>query len=248
MTDDIPRNIIDRLRESASVAVMTGAGMSAESGVPTFRGEEGLWHRYRAEELATPQAFAHDPRLVWEWYDFRRQKIAAAEPHAGHVALARLEEMLPHFTLITQNIDGLHRRAGSRRILELHGNIMRARCVDEQKVVESVPNPLTEIPPRCECGALLRPDVVWFGEGLPEDVLAEAFREASEADVMLVVGTSAVVYPAAAIPAAAAQAGALLVEVNPDSTPLSSQARYAVTAKAGEFLPRLVEALSEAGA
>jgi NAD-dependent deacetylase len=230
------------------VAVLTGAGVSAESGVPTFRGEEGLWKNYRAEELATPGAFARDPELVWEWYDWRRQVCAGTEPNPAHDAIARLDRSLSRFLLVTQNVDGLHARAGSKRIVELHGNIFRARCTRCGSVREDLGVPLEEIPPRCDCGAGLRPDVVWFGEGLPETALRDAFEASRACDLMVVVGTSAVVQPAASMPLLAEQAGARVIEVNPDTTPITPFMDLHLEGKAAEILPGLVtELLSLSG-
>ena len=225
------------------VAVLTGAGVSAESGVPTFRGEAGLWKTHRAEDLATPGAFARDPVLVWEWYDWRRQVCAQTEPNAAHEAIAELDRRLSHFLLVTQNVDGLHARAGSRRIVELHGNIMRARCTQCGKVRDDLEVPLREIPPRCDCGALLRPDVVWFGEALPEAALREALAVSGSCDLMLVVGTSAVVQPAASMPVLAKQEGAAVIEVNPDATPLTPLVDVHLEGKAAEILPGIVAEL-----
>jgi NAD-dependent deacetylase len=222
------------------VVALTGAGVSAESGVPTFRSETGLWRRYRPEELATPRAFARDPKLVWEWYDWRRGLIAECRPNPAHNALAGIESRLPNFTLVTQNVDGLHRLAGSRRVLELHGDIWRMRCTRQGTTLVDRTTPLPEIPPRCaECGALLRPDVVWFGESLPGDVLEAAFAVSAACDVMLVVGTSAVVQPAASLPLIAKQNGAALVEINPQPTPLSDYADLVLRQPAAHALPQL---------
>lgn len=221
------------------VAVLTGAGISAESGVPTFRGEKGLWRQYRPEELATPQAFARNPKLVWEWYDWRRRLIARCEPNAAHRTLAEMEEFFPHFTLITQNVDGLHQAAGSKRVLELHGNIWWVRCTAEGIVSENREVPLREIPPRCKCGALLRPEVVWFGEPLPAHVLEAAYRASQRCDVMLVIGTSAVVQPAASLPIVALQKGAHVIEINPQETPLSPLVYRAIRGPAAVELPKL---------
>lgn len=229
----------ERLGAARNVLVVTGAGISAESGVPTFRGAEGLWRQFRPEELATPEAFARDPSLVWEWYAWRRQRIAAVTPNAGHRALARLEERVPEYLLATQNVDGLHALAGSRRMVELHGSIWQVRCVscgagrDER-------GDLGELPPRCACGALLRPGVVWFGESLPEEAIARAFAATAEAEVVLVVGTSSIVYPAAGLPAAARASGAFLIEVNPEPTPLSAGCQLCLRGRAAEVLPELV--------
>ena len=233
----------DRLRKARSIAVLTGAGVSAESGIPTFRGEGGLWRQFRAEDLATPEAFGRDPRLVWEWYDWRRQKVAACRPNPAHHALAALESRGGEFLLITQNIDDLHRKAGSRRLVELHGNIWRVRCVAEGAVSELPDVPLREIPPRCACGSLLRPDIVWFGEMLPAEALDRAFRAAESCDLFLVAGTSALVQPAASLPLLAKQRGATVIEVNPEPTPISHLVDISLQGKAGEILPALLAAL-----
>ena len=229
------------LAEAERVVVLTGAGISAESGVPTFRGAGGLWRQHRPEDLATPEAFARGPRLVWEWYDWRRARVAKAEPNPGHLALAQLERRVPDFTLITQNVDGLHQRAGSRRVLKLHGDIWTLHCLGCGLEETNHDVPLREIPPRCSCGGLFRPGVVWFGEALPADVLRHAMEAAAHAQVFLVVGTSAVVQPAASLPLLAQQNGAKLVEVNLEETPLSAQADASFWGKAGELLPRLLE-------
>jgi NAD-dependent deacetylase len=225
--------------EIRSVAVLTGAGISAESGVPTFRGEGGLWRTYRAEELATPQAFHRDPGLVWEWYAWRRGLIGACQPNAAHRTLAEMESHFHDFVLITQNVDGLHWLAGSRNIVELHGNIWGMRCTRGCR-----PNwvdrsdPLPEIPPRCSaCGALARPDVVWFGESLPSEALDGAYAAAQRCQMMLVVGTSAVVQPAASLPLVALQGGAHVVEFNPQPTPLSPVVDETIREPAAVGLP-----------
>ena len=224
--------------------MLTGSGVSAESGVPTFRdAQTGLWARYEPQELATPEAFERDPRLVWEWYEWRRGLVSKAEPNPGHAALVGLEQRVPSFTLVTQNVDGLHQRAGSENVLELHGNIMRSKCSVEGLEVE--PRAGDEsVPPLCPgCGAFLRPDVVWFGEALPEDAFAAASTAAQTCDVFVSAGTSSLVYPAAALPSVAARSGAVIVEVNPADTPLTPQADYALRGRAGEVLPALVRAL-----
>jgi NAD-dependent deacetylase len=243
ISDDI-RRAAAVLRGARRVAVLTGAGISAESGVPTFRGPEGLWRKARAEDLATPEAFARDPVLVWEWYDARRAIIAQVAPNPGHGVLARWETRFPGFTLITQNVDGLHALAGSRRLLELHGNIWKMRCPAEGRIRENRDVPLSPIPPRCPgCGGLLRPHIVWFGEGLDPDIVREAFDASARAEVMLAVGTSALVHPAASLPLAAAEAGATVIEINPDSTPLTPHAGISLRGKAGEILPLIDAAL-----
>lgn len=229
------------LRDAASVVVLTGAGISAESGVPTFRGSGGLWRNYRPEDLATPEAFARHPELVWEWYDWRRCLIARAHPNPGHRALAELERRKPGFLLVTQNVDGLHERAGSRRIVKLHGDIWMVRCTACGVRQRDERVPLPELPPRCACGGLFRPDVVWFGEALPAGAWAEAEAAARSAGVMLVVGTSAAVYPAAGLAPLAKGAGARLIEINVEQTPLSQWADCSLRGRAAELLPKLIE-------
>jgi NAD-dependent deacetylase len=226
-----------RARRPQSVVVFTGAGVSAESGIPTFRGAGGLWRNFRAEELATPEAFARDPATVWEWYEWRRDLIRQAEPNAAQRAIARLDDAL----VVTQNVDGLHARAGSRRLIELHGNIVRVRCVREHGTREAA-EPFAELPPRCDCGALLRPDVVWFGEMLPPGAMESAAEAIRVADLLLVVGTSGVVYPAAGL--VAVHAG-LSIEINPQASGVSSACTYAIPSMAGDAVPPIVEALLE---
>jgi len=225
------------------VVVLTGAGISAESGVPTFRGEGGLWRNYRPEQLATPEAFHRDPALVWEWYDWRRGLIGSCAPNAAHETLAEMEAALADFTLITQNVDGLHQAAGSRNMLELHGNIWRIRCVACGRTMENHQVPMPQSPPRCsECGGLLRPDVVWFGESLPPAVLDSAWAAAARCRSMLVIGTSAVVQPAASLPLVAQRNSAQLIEINPAETPLSVYAHQVLRGPAAEVLPPWWEA------
>lgn len=229
-----------RIAAAERMLVLTGAGVSAESGVPTFRGPEGLWRQFRPEELATPEAFARDPRLVWEWYAWRRERIAPLQPNAAHRAIAALEARVPVFLLATQNVDRLHQAAGSRRIAELHGSLWVVRCVACGREEEDRRVPLPELPPRCGCGGLLRPGVVWFGESLPAEAVEAAFAAGQAADVVLVVGTSSVVYPAAAIAPIARQRGAFVVEVNPEATPLTRLADAALQGPAAEIVPRLL--------
>ena len=220
--------------------MLTGAGVSAESGVPTFRGNNGLWRQYRSEDLATPQAFSRDPKLVWEWYDWRRRLLAQAKPNPGHHALAQIEKLVPKFTLITQNVDDLHEQAGSRHVLHLHGSIWIVRCVDCGRETLDKRAPMPELPPRCRCGALLRPGVVWFGEALPARVWNDAETAARETDLFLVVGTSAVVYPAAGLAQIAQSAGARVVEINIAETALSDGTDEFLQGLSGELLPRLI--------
>jgi NAD-dependent deacetylase len=238
---DLPQALIEALRDAHSVVALTGSGVSAESGVPTFReAQSGLWERYDPQELATPEAFDRDPRLVWEWYEWRRRLVSAAEPNPGHLALAELERRTPNFTLITQNVDGLHQRAGSRAVIELHGNILRSKCSREGVMAEPEDHD-EDMPPRCpRCGANLRPDVVWFGEMLPPGALHAASEAARGCDLFLSVGTSSLVYPAAALPYEALDNGAILVEVNPSETPLTQYATFALQSRAGDALPNLL--------
>jgi NAD-dependent deacetylase len=223
------------------VVALTGAGISAESGIPTFRGAGGLWKQYRAEELATPAAFARDPKLVWEWYNWRRGVIAKASPNPGHAAVAALECKVEDFTLLTQNVDGLHQRAGSRRILPIHGDIWTLRCVECLGERRDLRESLDELPPRCECGGLLRPGVVWFGEPLPPQVWEDAEQATRRAQVFLVIGTSALVYPAAGLIPLAKRSGAKIVEINVAETPFSPGVDFSLRGPAGEILPRLIE-------
>ncbi len=241
----LPPRLVDALRAADNTVVLTGAGVSAESGVPTFReAQTGLWARFDPQELATPEAFARDPELVWNWYGWRRRLVADASPNPGHLAIARLQRLVSDFTLVTQNVDGLHQRAGSRDVIELHGNILRTKCSVEDAVVEDYAE--EESPPVCpSCGAPLRPDVVWFGEMLPPGALEAASEATRGAEVFLSVGTSSLVYPAAGLPFEAIENGAMLVEINPDETPLTPHADYSIRASAGEVLPRLIAALSQ---
>ncbi len=221
------------MRNARRIAVLTGAGVSAESGIPTFRGNGGLWKQYRAEDLATPEAFARDPKLVWEWYDWRRGLIAGARPNAGHIALAELESRSPNFTLITQNVDDLHERAGSKNVLHVHGSIWKLCCLACGRESEDMRSPLPEIPPCCVCGGLLRPGVVWFGESLPRAIWEQAEQAARLADILLVVGTSAVVYPAAGLIHCAKE----VIEVNIQA---SGAAETCLEGPSGELLPQLI--------
>ena len=238
-----PTDLISLLRRTPKLVVLTGAGVSQESGLRTFRdAQDGLWSQYKPEELASPQAFARDPKLIWDWYAWRREAIKGVRPNPGHYALVELEKQLPEFALITQNVDGLHRMAGSQNVLELHGNIQRVRCSvcgefsnDWDEESESVP--------QCKsCGGLLRPDVVWFGESLPLDQLEGAVEATRVCDVFFSIGTSGAVQPAASLAHAARSQGAVVVEINAEQTPLSLQADFFFQGKSGEILPELVKA------
>jgi len=236
--------LIAAVRDARFIAALTGAGISAESGLATFRdAQTGLWSRFDPRELATPSAFARNPKLVWDWYAWRRKLVAEAQPNAGHFALVALERRAREFLLITQNVDGLHQRAGSRKLVELHGNISRVKCSREGTIVEQWEAPAGEVPRCAHCGAPLRPDVVWFEEMLPEHAVATAEDAVRRCDVLLVVGTSAEVYPAAALPAHARRSGATVVEINPNATALSAAADHVLRGAAGAVLPALVAAL-----
>jgi NAD-dependent deacetylase len=237
---DCAEQVREWLHEAGTVAALTGAGISAESGIPTFRDANGLWRQYRAEDLATPEAFFRDPRTVWEWYDWRRSLIAAAQPNPGHRALAAMEGARAGFTLITQNVDGLHHRAGSRRVLKLHGDIWTLRCTACRREREDRSPQLDPLPPRCACGALERPGVVWFGEALPAEVWEQAEAAARGCDLLLVIGTSALVYPAAGLVHVAQSHGARVVEINTAATPLSDVVDLAWRAPAAKALPALL--------
>lgn len=235
--------MVNALRGARRVVALTGAGISAESGVPTFRdAQTGLWSRFKPEELATPEAFRKNPKLVWEWYAMRRARLREVEPNAGHFALAEIERRVPGFLIATQNVDGLHQRAGSRRVVELHGNITRTKCFSENAPVAEWSD-TGEVPPRCpRCGGFLRPDVVWFNEQLPEDAFAPAAAASRACDLFLSIGTSALVYPAASLPLSAKAGGAMVVEINPESTPLTARADYFLRGPSGRLLPALVRA------
>jgi NAD-dependent deacetylase len=232
--------VVQWLRAAPRVTFLTGAGVSAESGVPVFRGPAGLWRQFRPEDLATPDAFRRRPELVWEWYLWRRSVIRTCEPHAGHVMIADLERARPGVTVVTQNVDGLHQRAGSSSPLEVHGNLWRVRCADGcGHTRDDRPGDTRQPALRCSCGSWLRPAVVWFGEPLDRSVLEAASDAVERADLLLVVGTSAVVYPVAALPDRARRRGARVVEVNVEETPLTDRADAVLRGPAGVILPQL---------
>ena len=231
------------LRSATAVAVLTGAGISAESGVPTFRGAGGLWKQFKPEDLATPEAFARDPRLVWEWYNWRRELISRCQPNAAHIVIAAWSRRFPGFTLITQNVDGLHERAGTQNVIRFHGSIWEVLCWN--RCSSSPPRwwdnsvPLPTIPPSCPyCGGLIRPGVVWFGESI-DPATADQSLEAAQCDLFLTVGTSAVVYPAAGLTFEARARGAFTVEINPEATPASDSVDLAIQEPAEAVLPKV---------
>jgi NAD-dependent deacetylase len=239
----IPDDLVELMRSSVRLVALTGAGISQESGLRTFRDKlDGLWAQYKPEDLATPEAFDRNPELVWEFYNVRRLKACEVEPNPGHFALAEMEKCKECFVLITQNVDGLHTRAGSRNVLELHGNISRVKCSRNCGIITEWEEEPGGSPACPKCGAKIRPDVVWFGEMLPQEILKSAMQAARESDVFLSIGTSALVQPAASLPLMAKQNGAAIVEVNLEETPLTPLVDHFLRGKAGEVLPELVRA------
>jgi NAD-dependent deacetylase len=241
---NIPQELIERLRAAKRIAILTGAGISAESGIPTFRDAlTGLWAQYNPEDLATPEAFERNPGLIWDWYSERRSSVTQVSPNAGHLALVTMEQFVPNLTVITQNVDGLHQRAGSTRVIELHGNICRVKCSVEGRVVETWEETTTS-PPLCpHCHGLLRPDVVWFGELLPQQAIREATKATTACDVFFSIGTSGLVYPAAGLVDLARDAGATVVVINPDQEAQALASFYRLNGPAGQVLPALVQAV-----
>jgi NAD-dependent deacetylase len=240
----IPSELVSFLHSTKRAAALTGAGVSQESGLRTFRDmKEGLWTQYQPEDLATPEAFERNPELVWEFYSTRRHKTGEVHPNAGHYALTEMEQHILNFTLITQNVDGLHLRAGSKNVVELHGNITRVKCSRDCGIVLEWDEETGKVPCCPKCGANLRPDVVWFGEMLPSEELATAVQAARMCNIFFSVGTSGLVQPAAALPFVAKQAGAVIVEINTEETPLTSSADYFFQGKSGEILPGLVKSV-----
>jgi NAD-dependent deacetylase len=230
----------EKIASARSLTILTGAGISADSGVPTFRGADGLWRNFRAEDLATPDAFEHDPRLVWEWYNWRRELIATKKPNPAHDAVVELERHHQDFWLITQNVDGLHRAAGSRRLSEIHGNIWMTRCTGCRAVKENRDVPIAILPTCRSCGSLLRPHIVWFGEALAQEDLRRCADAIQACDVFLVIGTSGFVYPAAGFASAAKAAGAFVAEINLETTPQSGAVDLALQGRAKEIVPLLL--------
>jgi len=238
--------LIEKLSQSGTVGVLTGAGISAESGIATFRDPDGLWAKFNPAELASMDGFLRNPELVWDWYNYRRKIIAESEPNAGHYALATLERLLPHTTIITQNVDRLHASSGSKNILELHGNIIENHCVQCKKPHTDHIDFEEKSPPKCSyCSSKIRPSVVWFGENLPKGIFEQADMIARQSDVFFSIGTSAEVYPAAYLPQTAKQHGAFLVEINPTRTSLTPFADFHIPAKSGDVLPEIVELLEK---
>jgi len=236
----VDKSLIDTLGESESIVFFTGAGISSESGIPTFRGKDGIWNKLRPEELANFDAFIRNPEMVWEWYNHRKKIIHESQPNPAHLTIAEMQNHFNDVTVVTQNIDNLHRRAGSNTIFELHGNIERNYCINCKKFYNEELD-FSKGVPKCECGGLIRPDVVWFGEYLPEDQFLGGEKAAINSDIFFVVGTSAIVYPAAGLVYTARQSGSTIVEINIEETPFSSIADYSYFGKAGEVLPIILE-------
>ena len=240
MNDELIKRAADIIANSKKLLVFTGAGISAESGIPTFRGQDGLWENYRVEDVATPEAFSRNPRLVWKFYSERRRKALSVKPNAAHYAVARLEKLFDDFLVVTQNVDDLHRKAGNKKLIEIHGNLFREKCTACAFIRNSESS--YEEPPLCpDCGAMLRPDVVWFGEPLPEKEISEAFDFAEEADTVIVIGTSAIVFPAAQIPFVVYNHGGKIIEVNLEPTPVTDIANVSIFEKCGIVLPKILD-------
>lgn len=234
------------IADMPNITVLTGAGISAESGIPTFRGEDGLWKNFRPEDIATPQAFLNDPKLVWDWYEWRRKIIKEAKPNAGHFALVELEKQLSNFTLITQNIDGLHQISGSISITELHGNLWQVRCTKCGLIEQNYEVPLRELPPNCrQCKSIARPNVVWFGEIIPMSIIDKCLIAIESCQIMLIIGTSGVVEPAASMGLIAKQTGKTVIEINLDVTPNSGLYDLSIRGKSGDILPLICQTEKE---
>ncbi len=237
------KSVENSIKEGENLVFVTGAGISQESGIPTFRGKDGLWRKYDPMKLATIDAFYKNPKLVWEWYEERRQNILATKPNLGHLAIAELEKF-KQVNVLTQNIDGLHQQAGSSRVHELHGNIITVKCTFcdyKDKIVSS----FAQLPPICKCGNILRPDVVWFGESLPQDIWLVAMDKASSCDIMVVVGTSLAVSPANLLPVYAKQNGATVIEINPEETPMSKSMDLSLRSTGTKALPEIVKIIGK---
>jgi len=230
--------VAQKLKGSKKIVFVTGAGISQESGIPTFRGKDGYWRRYDPMKLASIDAFYDDPKLVWEWYEDRRKNILSVKPNEGHFAISQMEEF-KDVVVLTQNIDGLHQRSGSTNVLELHGSIIRIKCT-VCDFIDNITENFESLPPKCKCGSMLRPDVVWFGEPLPQNIWQSAIKEASICDVMIIVGTSLVVSPANTLPVYAKQNGAILIEVNPEKTVMSNDMALSIRATSVEVLPKML--------
>lgn len=239
---EIPQIIIDKLKTAKNVVIFTGAGVSAESGIKTFRDPDGLWSKFSPEELASMDGFMNNPQLVWEWYSMRLDVVNNAKPNAGHIAAANMEQYFENVTVITQNVDKLHHRAGNKKVFELHGNIVENYCSKCKTPFTQIIQKDNKKVPQCDkCGGYIRPAVVWFGENLPEYDLNESIKAANKADIMFVIGTSGEVYPAAQLPFYAKDAGAFVVEINPNTTALTPYLDISLQGFSGEILPKILE-------
>ena len=237
-------NLLSILKSSNNVVAVCGAGISQESGVPTFRGKEGLWKKFKPGELANLNSFINNPKLVWEWYNYRKKLVSEVEPNPGHYALAEMENIFDNLFIITQNVDNLHQKAGSKNIVEIHGNMMKNRCLDCNKYYEDIPvNENIPDIPKCSCGGLIRPDVVWFGESIPEKSFMKSYELLRECQLLFVIGTSGNVYPAASFPIIAKNNGAYLVEINIDKTMMSYMMNETLLGPSGEIMPQIVNIL-----
>jgi NAD-dependent deacetylase len=234
----------NKLKFAEKIVFFTGAGISAESGIPTFRGEDGIWNKLSPEELANFNAFMRNPKMVWEWYQYRRKIVNDSKPNAGHLSMVEFEKYYPEVTVVTQNVDNLHRRAGSKTVYELHGNIEKNYCIKCKKRYDRELEFADGIP-RCECGGLIRPDVVWFGEYLPVEQLKKSEQATISSDIFFVVGTSAVVYPAAGLVYTARQYGSFVVEINLETTEVSKICDLSYQGKAGEILPKILDEIKK---
>ncbi|OGU63095.1 MAG: NAD-dependent protein deacylase [Ignavibacteria bacterium RBG_13_36_8] len=237
---------MNKLKSASSILFFSGAGISSESGIPTFRGENGLWKKFKPEELANFNSFLQNPDLVWEWYQYRRKIVSESQPNPGHLAITEFEKYYPNVTVVTQNVDNLHRRAGSKKVYELHGNIERNYCIECKTYAHISEFISSDKAPRCKmCDGLVRPDVVWFGEMLPQDVFNASEKEAEKCDICFVVGTSAAVYPAIYIPITAKSSGAYLVEINIQPTEISQLVDFSIIGKSGEILPLILDEIKK---
>ncbi len=239
------QEFIQVIEKAKRIGILTGAGISADSGIITFRGKNGLWNNIEVQKLATLKGFLNNPEFVWQWYDERRIEIAKNKPNPGHLALASLEKYFDDVSIITQNVDGYHQKAQSTKVIELHGSIWEFKCMECEKIVENFDAPLKELPPKCDCGGLNRPNVVWFGEAIPQNCLDESLKVASESEIFFIIGTSAIVQPAASIPIIAKRSKAFLVEINLEDTPLTPQTDISFKGKAKDILPELLKEIKK---
>ncbi len=241
----LKKDFIQVLEKANRIGILTGAGISADSGIMTFRGKNGLWNNIEVQKLATLKGFLNNPEFVWQWYDERRREITNNKPNPGHLALSSLEEYFDKVSIVTQNVDGYHQKANSTEVIELHGSIWELKCMGCEKIVKNYDTPLKEFPPNCDCGGIYRPNVVWFGEAIPQKCLDKSLKIASECDIFFIIGTSAIVQPAASIPIIAKRSKAFLVEINLEDTPLTPQADISFKGKTKDILPELLKEIKK---